>query len=123
VKRSSDTTCSEALLKSTEDGGDEADDKADAGEADESKPLNPKTLEKSEKWDEIRPIMLSFFRSTLHVMSEAKEPELVTFILKSLSKYARYMTPFPRIAESMLKTLTGLWSALLDSSEDYPSFV
>jgi hypothetical protein len=53
----------------------------------------------------------------LHVMSEAKEPELVTFILKSL--YARYMTPFPHIAESMLKTLTGLWSAPLDSSEDY----
>jgi nucleolar complex protein 2 len=108
-----------ASEESTEDGDTEADDKADLGDAEESKPLNPKTLEKSEKWNEIRPIMLSFFRSTLHVMSEAKEPELVTFILKSLSKYARYMTPFPRIAESMLKTLTGLWSAPLDSSEDY----
>jgi nucleolar complex protein 2 len=105
--------------ESTEDGDDEADEKADAGEDEESKPLNPKLLEKSEKWDDIRPIMLSFFRSTLHVMTEAKEPELVTFILKSLSKYARYMTPFPRIAESMLKSLTGLWSAPLDSSEDY----
>jgi hypothetical protein len=66
---------------------------------------------------EIRPIMLSFFDR--YVMSEAKEPELVTFILKSLSKYARYMTPFPPLLNLMLKTLTGLWSALLDSSEDY----
>jgi nucleolar complex protein 2 len=108
-----------AAEESTDDGKNETDDKPATDETEESKPLNPKTLEKSALWTDIRPIMLSFFRSTLHVMSEAKEPDLVTFILKSLSKYIRYMTPFPRIAEAMLKSLTGLWSAPLDSSEDY----
>jgi nucleolar complex protein 2 len=29
------------------------------------------------------------------------------------------MTPFPRLAESMLKILTSLWSAPIDSSEDF----
>ena len=29
------------------------------------------------------------------------------------------MTPFPRLAETMLKILTTLWSAPIDSSEDY----
>jgi nucleolar complex protein 2 len=98
---------------------EEADNKAEEEEAEESKPVSPKTLEASPRWKDIQPILLSFFRSTLHVLTEAKEPELLTFILKALSKYIRYLTPFPRIAESMLKTLTALWSAPLDSSEDY----
>jgi nucleolar complex protein 2 len=102
-----------------------ADDKQDEDEQEESqedehsKPLNPKTLEKAARWIELKPILHSFFRSTLHVMSQAKEPELLAFILKALSKYLRFMTPFPRVAEAMLKSLTGLWSAPLDSSEDY----
>ena len=61
----------------------------------------------------------SFMKSTLNLLTEAKEPELLTFILKALSKYVRFLTPFPRIAEQLLKVLVTLWSAPLDSSEDY----
>jgi nucleolar complex protein 2 len=103
----------------TDDSASKDKDKADDETTEDDKPLNPKTLEKAARWDEVQPIMLSFFRSTLHVMSEAKEPELLSFILKALAKYLRFMTPFPRIADSMLKTLTSLWSAPLDTSEDY----
>lgn len=88
-------------------------------ESDENKPINPSKLSKSGKWDNIRPIILSFFRSTLHVLDEAKEPELVTVIVKALSKYIPFLSAFERIAEGMLKALTALWSAPLDSSEDY----
>lgn len=97
----------------------EKDSDAASQEVDETKSLNPKTLENSAKWTDIRPIMQSFFRSTLHVMSEAKEPELLTFILKALAKYIPFLAAFPRIAEPMLKSLTALWSAPLDTSEDY----
>lgn len=112
------------LLGKTEQDDDDdeegqKDDQEKSQEDEYNKPLNPKTLEKAARWEDLKPILLSFFRSTLHVMAEAKEPELLAFILKSLSKYLRFMTPFPRIAESMLKSLTGLWSAPLDSSEDY----
>ena len=95
---------------------DGAEDDAIKGD---NKPLNPKTLENTDKWADLRPILVSFFRSTLHVMSEAKEPELLTFILKALSKYLRFLTPFPPVAESTLRSLTSLWSAPLDTSEDY----
>lgn len=83
-------------------------------------PLNPRALERSECWDAtMRPLLQSFFRSTLQVMSEAKDASLLSFLLQALDKYLRFMSPFPRIAESMLKALAELWSAPLDSSEDY----
>jgi nucleolar complex protein 2 len=102
-------------IKAEEDSQEVADD----ANNDNSKPISPKTLEKATRWSDMRPIMLSFFRSTLHMMEEAKAPELLAFVLKSLANYVRFITPFPRIAELMLKSLTALWSAPLDSSEDY----
>ena len=94
------------------------DDDVDVAIQDE-KPLNPKVLARAHRWLEMKPVMQSFFKSTLHVMNGAKEPELLTFILKALAKYVPFLTPFPRIAQNLLKTLTALWSAPLDSSEDY----
>ena len=95
------------------DGNDE-----DA-QVDDNKPINPKLLEKSEKWNDVKPTLFTFLKSTMHVVSEAKEPDLVTYILKALSKYIPFMTPYPRLADSMLKTMTSLWSAPIDASEDY----
>jgi len=106
-----------------EDESDEGNEEKKKDEEEDplvdNKPLSPKLLERSEKWADVKPIIVSFFRSTLHVMSEAKEPELQAFILKALSKYVRYLSPFQLVAEAMLKSLTSLWSAPLDSSEDY----
>jgi len=108
---------------------DKAEKKAAAAEAqqeaeqDESidinKGMNPKLLEKSRRWADIKPILLSFFKSSNHILTEAKEPDLVVFVLKSLAEFVPYMSPFPRLAESLLKTLTTLWSAPIDASEDY----
>ena len=85
----------------------------------ETAAINPKKLESSEKWSALKATLQSFFRSTLHVMSEAKEPELLTFILKALVDYIPFLSAFPRIADQMLRSLTSLWSAPLDTSEDY----
>lgn len=116
--------------KETESGGKKEDEdegseeeaaaaKEEEDEDEENKPINPKVLEKAARWNDLRPILMSFFRSTLHVLEDAKEPELLTFVLKALAKYMRYLTPFPRIAESMLKSMTALWSAPLEASESY----
>jgi nucleolar complex protein 2 len=86
---------------------------------DNEKAVSPKLLEKSPRWSDMKPILMSFFRSSLHILEEAKEPELISFILKGLSRYLRFLTPFPRVAEAMLKVLTRLWSAPLDTSENY----
>ncbi|KAL3923092.1 MAG: hypothetical protein SGILL_001850 [Bacillariaceae sp.] len=95
------------------------EDDEDDVEFDHDKPVNPKVLERSERWSSTKPIIFTFFKSVLHILSEAKEPELVVFVLKALANYIPYLTPFPRLADSMLKTLTALWSAPIDSSEDY----
>jgi nucleolar complex protein 2 len=108
-----------------EDGNPGASDEpsddasAERGADADNKPLNPKALEKAKKWSEIKPILVSFFRATLHVMLEAKEPELLTLILRALSKYVPYLSPFPHVASSTLRCLLQLWSAPLESSEDY----
>ena len=100
---------------------DDGDDKKE--DSDKSDPDNqvipPNKLENSEKWDAIKPILQTFLRSTIHLLTESKEPGLLSFVLKSLSKYLPLMAPFPRIAEAMLKTCVGLWSAPLDTSENF----
>jgi nucleolar complex protein 2 len=113
-----------------EDDGDEAD--ATVGkkvELNDNKPIHPKTLENAPRWSDVQPVLRSFFRSTMHILTQgqgdvgggSKEPELLTFILKALSKYIPLLTPFPRLADSMLKTLNILWSSApsLDNSQDY----
>jgi len=83
------------------------------------KPINPRILERCNRWKDFNKVLYAFFKATSHILSEAKESKLVTFILKSLIEYIPYLSPFPRLAETMLKVLTSLWSAPIDSSEDY----
>jgi nucleolar complex protein 2 len=109
------------LAKEDDDDNSSEDNKEESKNEHETKdnePLAPNKLEKSERWTDLSPIIRAFFRSTLHVLNESKEPELLAELLKALSKYLRYLTPFPRISEFMLKTLEALWSAPSDS-EDY----
>ncbi|GKZ01484.1 hypothetical protein MPSEU_001099000 [Mayamaea pseudoterrestris] len=108
------------LLSNDEVTDEKKEDGGDGGETVElldNTPVNPRTLENAKQWPTMRPIMLSFMRSTLHLMSEAKEPEQLVLILNALSKYIRMLTPFPRLAEALLKSLTALWSAPTDDEE------
>ena len=104
---------------SSEDEGMEDPDDESKEDTDDT-PIDPKVLEKASRWTDIKSILSTFFKSTLHLITESKEPDLLAVVLKAMSKYMRYMTPFPRIAEAFLKTLTELWSAPLgDASADY----
>jgi nucleolar complex protein 2 len=105
-------------VKAKKDDDMEEDDNDDEIASDE-KPQNPKVLARAYRWTEMKPVMQAFFKATLHLINGAKEPDLLTFILKALSKYVPFLTPFPRISQNLLKTLIALWSAPLDSSEDY----
>jgi nucleolar complex protein 2 len=98
-----------------QDKEDEINDKADR----DNQPIQPHKLENAAKWEVVKPTLLSFLRSTIHLLTESKEPGLLAFVLKALAKYLPLATPFPRVAEALLKTLIGLWSAPLDSSEDF----
>ncbi len=107
--------------KHQDDDEDSSDDEDSEDEDffDPDKPINPKILERCDRWDDFNKILFTFFKATAHVLSEAKESQMVVFVLKALYGYIPYMTPFPRLAETMLKILTSLWSAPIDSSEDY----
>jgi len=114
VKESKNET--EKAQKSA-DNSDEEGDEDDI--FDPEKPINPKVLERSERWNDLNPTLFTFFKATINILAEAKESKLVSFLLNALFEYIPYMTPYPRLAESMLKVLTSLWSAPIDSSEDY----
>jgi nucleolar complex protein 2 len=92
------------------------DDAESSSDWDENKPIHAKKLMKAPRWKNVHSILKTFLRNTIHVLSEAKESGLVTFILKSLSNYVPFLTPFPRMAKGLLKTLTALWAAPLDDS-------
>ena len=109
--------------KTKHEASDSEDDSSENEENDDffdpEKPINPKVLERCDRWEDFNKILYTFFKATTHILSEAKESQLVVFVLKALYEYIPYMTPFPRLAETMLKILTSLWSAPIDSSEDY----
>ena len=88
---------------------------------DNNKPLHPKTLSKSPNWSSLQPIIESFVKSTLHVLSESgKQPKLLQFVLSSLQHYIPYLTSLnPKIGKSYLKTLVSLWSTVQDNSQEY----
>ncbi|KAI2510548.1 Noc2p family [Fragilaria crotonensis] len=102
-------------------GDDEQHDDEESvdGERDENAPIPPKRLMRSFRWKEMCSILQSFFKATLHLLSEGKDPKQLSFVLRALGKYIPFLTPLPKIAQLLLRSLTNLWSAPLDSSEDY----
>ena len=106
------------LGKGASSGDDDESDKSD--DFDENTPINPKRqLAKSIRWTQLKPSINTFIRATLHLLNEAKESRLLTFVLKSLSRYVPYLSAFPHLAKALLKTTTSLWSSTNDSSSDY----
>jgi len=120
---SSDSGSSDSGSSSDEEEGQgtkDAKKKERTKQLDENKPIHPKTLAKSPHFRELRPLIESFLKSTLHVLSEAgKEAKLLQFVLNALSKYVPYLASFPKSSKPFLKTCVRLWSAPLDTSEEY----
>jgi nucleolar complex protein 2 len=105
---------------SNDDDSSSGDEEGKEETFDENKPINPSKLSKSPHWSKVGPSLESFLKSTIHLLSEAgKDANLLKFVLAALSKYVPYLTAFPKISKKLLKTCTRLWSATLDTSEDY----
>ena len=102
-----------------DDTNEVATPKEDDEAAEWNKTLHPKVLERSERWNEMKQVLLSFYRSTLHLLMEVKELEFLAMICQNTKYYLRFMTPFPRISELFLKTFINLWSAPIDTIENY----
>jgi hypothetical protein len=106
-----------------EEGAKEKEEKKQKKERvalDENRPLHPKTLAKSPNWTVLRPVIESFLRSSLHILSEAgKEADLLRFVLSALAHYVPYLSAYPRLARPTLRTCVRLWCAPLDTSEGH----
>ena len=111
----------------TVEGGDDSDDEEDednveetsSDEIDVNKPINPRKFLNSHRWSALKMSIQSFIKATLHLMSEAKESKLLSFIIKSLGNYFPYLGAFPRLGKALLKSLTSKWSSTSDASEQY----
>ncbi len=105
--------------KKGKDDNAEEMDLDDNDELGQDKPINPKQMTKSIRWEQLKTSMQSFFKATLHLITEAKENKLLHFIVKSLENYIPYLSSFPRLSKAVLKSMTALWSTTSDSSSDY----
>ena len=105
----------------SDDDGDENQDEEMDEENKVDKPINPRHLTRSSHWGQLKLSIQSFFKATLHLISEAKESKLLSFIVKSLSHYIPYLSSFPRLAKAILKTMTTLWSTTSELSTSYQS--
>jgi hypothetical protein len=62
-----------AKSKKNEDDDDDDDSSQEEDEDfDPDKPINPKILERVDRWNDFSPILFTFFKSTTHILSEAK---------------------------------------------------
>ena len=83
------------------------------------KPINPRKLTTAKRWPALNLSMQSFIKATLHLMDQAKEPQLLCFIIKSLSNYLPYLSAFPRLGKALLKSLSSQWASTSDASLQY----
>ncbi|XP_049852358.1 uncharacterized protein LOC126330797 [Schistocerca gregaria] len=61
-------------------------------------------------WIAIKPPVYAFFFHLLHFFKQILEPEMKTFILKSLEKILKYMLPFKKLQKLYLKRMLQIWS-------------
>jgi nucleolar complex protein 2 len=84
-----------------------------------NKPIGKEAVfTKSPHWQHLSPLYVSFFKSTVHLLSTAKSSELLVSILQSLENFVQLLLPFPRQSKSLLKSLLTLWSSPADTEDD-----
>jgi len=79
---------------------------------------NPSLFSKSEHWKAVKPMLLSFFKSTLHLLTAIKSKTMIKQVLTGLTAYIPLILPFEKQQKSLLKRLVNIWSSPLDDSQD-----
>ena len=89
---------------------------------DELTPDHLSKLKSHPKWKKLQFLVLSFFKSMLHVLagvSIASQQEQVTsFLVGTLEAYLPLLTPLPRLSKAVLNTLLTLWATGPSPSEN-----
>lgn len=61
------------------------------------------SLEKSEKWSKIGPLIKSYLGNSLHILGQMTEENLLCFSLRRLTASVGLLRPFPPLARKFLK--------------------
>jgi nucleolar complex protein 2 len=70
-------------------------------------------IESHEKWKKIQALVLSFFKSVLHILSSLatthQNREVVVYLVSGIESYIPLLAPMPRLTKAVLKALLTLW--------------
>ena len=71
-------------------------------------------MDKHPKWKKVQFMVLSYFKSILHTLASlavaSKQEQVSVFLISSLDAYIPLLSPMPRLAKAVLKSLLTLWS-------------
>ncbi|CAA0386580.1 unnamed protein product [Arabidopsis thaliana] len=66
-------------------------------------------LKNNPKWDSLKPLVKSFFRSTLHLVKQAGDLEIISFTLTQLRVSIVFLAAFPDLLKKLIKISVHLW--------------
>lgn len=79
-------------------------------------------MDKHPKWKKVQFMVLSYFKSILHTLASlavaSKQEQVSVFLVTSLEPYLPLLSPMPRLAKAVLKSLLTLWSQGLPPEEN-----
>ncbi|CAN6977789.1 hypothetical protein BRARA_I03803 [Brassica rapa] len=61
------------------------------------------------KWDCVKPLIKSFFRSTIHLVKQAADLEITVFALAQLRVSIVFFSAFPELLNKLIKLSVDLW--------------
>lgn len=66
-----------------------------------------------EKWKKVQGLVLSFFKSVLHILgglaTTQQNREVVVYLVSGIESYIPLLAPMPRLTKALLKSLLALW--------------
>jgi nucleolar complex protein 2 len=79
-------------------------------------------MDKHPHWKRVQFLVLSYYKSMLHTLASlavaSKQEQVSVFLITSLEAYLPLLSPMPRLAKAVLKSLLILWSQGLPPAED-----
>ncbi|WCJ19372.1 Nucleolar complex-associated protein 2 [Euphorbia peplus] len=67
-------------------------------------------LKNSSKWKTVKPFIKSYLRSTLFLLNEVSDSEILSFILTRLKGSIIFFAAFPALLQRLVKTSVHLWA-------------
>jgi nucleolar complex protein 2 len=75
------------------------------------------------KWKKVQLLVLSFFKSILHLLSKfsmsQQDDQIVAFLIDKMENYVVFLFSMPRLSKATLKALLNIWSQDLPSEQTH----